>query len=114
MSDDVKLPTDAKLSDADVRRVLERAVQIDDTQTLVTVSDLAQAAHEAGISEKAMLHAVQELLQDREIVSPDDQGSASSGEPRVRSALWLRTAAFGFLLVIALMVISFIVRMLVP
>jgi hypothetical protein len=110
MQDDVKLPTDAKLSEADVKRVLERAVQIDGAQTVVTVTDLAQAAHEAGISENAMLQAVQELLQDREMVSPADPSSATSGEARVKSVLWLRTAAFGLLLVIALMVIYFLGR----
>ena len=110
MPDDVKLPTDAKLSDADVKRVLERAVEIDGAQTLVTVSDLAQAAREAGISEKAMLQAMQELLHDREVGSPVDLSSITSRETRGRSVLRLRTAAFGFLLVIALMVILFLGR----
>ncbi len=107
MPDDVKLPTDAKLSEADVKRVLERAVEID--QTHVTVSDLAHAAREAGISEKAMLQAVQELLHDREVVSPVDPDSTTSGATRGGSVR-LRTAAIGFLLVVALMVIFFLAR----
>jgi hypothetical protein len=110
MPDDVKLPTDAKLSEADVKRVLEWAVQIEGAQTVVTVSDLAQAAHEAGISEKAMLQAVQQLLQEREMASSADPSSTTSGESRVRSVLWLRPAAFGFLFVIALMVFYFFAR----
>ena len=110
MPDDVKLPTDAKLSEADVQRVLERAVEIEGAQTLVTVSDLAHAAREAGISEKAMLQAVQELLHDREVVSPVDPGSTTSGETRGGSVLRLRAAAIGFLLVVALMVIYFLGR----
>lgn len=110
MPDDVRLPTDARLSEADVKRVLERAVQIDGAQTGVTVSDLTQAAHEVGISEKAMAQAVEELLQGREVVSATDPGGITSTESWVRSLLSFRTAAFGFLFVIVWMVIFFVAR----
>ena len=114
MPGDPKPPTDTKLSEADVKRVLERAVQSEGAQAAVSVSDLTQAAREAGISEKAMMQAVQELLEGRDIVSTPDPGSATSGGARVRSALWLRAAAFGLSSVIALAVISFLVRLLFP
>ena len=113
MPGDPKPPTDTKLSEADVKRVLERAVQIDGAQA-VSVADLTQAAREAGISEKAMMQAVQELLEGRDIMSTPDPGSTTSGGARVRSALWLRAAAFGLSSVIALAVISFLVRLLFP
>ena len=109
MPDDVKLPTDAKLSEADVKRVLERAVQIDGAQTGVTVSDLTQAAHEAGISEKAVAQAVEELWQGRQVVSATDPGTISA-EAQVRSLFSFRTAAFGLLFVIVWMVIFFLAR----
>jgi hypothetical protein len=93
-----------------VKRVLERAAQIDGAQTGVTVSDLTQAAHEAGISEKAMAQALEELLQGRQVVSATDPGGTTSAEVRVRSLFSFRTAAFGFLFVIVWMVIFFLAR----
>lgn len=105
MPDDMKLPTDARLSEVDVKRVLERAAQIDGAQSLVTVSDLARAAHEAGISENAVLQAARELLQDREMVAPADQDITSNSEARARSGLWIRRAVFCCLVLIALFVI---------
>lgn len=110
MPSDPKLPGDTELSEADVKRVLERAVRIDGAQTVVSVSDLTQAAHEAGISERAMMQAVRELLEDRELVSTADSGNTTSVEARTKSAPRLRAAAFGFLLLIALVVMFFLLR----
>ena len=110
MPDDLKLPADLKLSEVDVRRIMERAVQIDGARSAVTISDLAQAAGEAGISEHAVLQAVRELLQDREAASPVNPGTTTSREANVKSGRWLRAAAFGFLLVIVFTVILFSVR----
>jgi hypothetical protein len=113
MPDDPKPPTDTKLSEADVKRVLERAVQIDGAQPGVSVSELTQSAREAGISENAVLQAVQELLEGREIVSTPGPVTTASGTARVASAV-LRAAALGVSSVIALVVVSLLIRLLFP
>jgi len=108
MGDDRKPPADLKLSDSDARHVLERAARIDADRGL-SVSDLTEAAHEAGISEQAVMQAVGELLEARQLTTaavPDD--ATATAPTRIKS--WVRAAAFGLLFVSGLLVIFALLR----
>jgi len=109
MGDDRKPPADLKLSDSDARHVLERAARIDADRGL-SVSDLTEAAHEAGISEQAVMQAVGELLEARQLTTaavPDDATVTAPG--RIKSLM--RATAFGLLFVSGLLVIYAILRL---
>jgi hypothetical protein len=111
MPEDRKPPTDVQLSEADVKRVLERAARIDDGRSRVSVSDLTQAAHEAGISEQAVIQAVRELLDARQVTTSDDISITPQAASSIR--VWPRAVAFGVLLVIGLMLLWALMRIVV-
>ena len=113
MREDPQNLTDTKLSAAEVTRVLERAVQIDATLQAQSVSDLAAAAREAGISEIAVFQAVQELLEKRQSISTTDLGRSASSDRVSRTRPWLIGITSGISLLIGLMVILFFLRIFV-
>jgi hypothetical protein len=113
MPGDPKPPTEARLSEADVKKVLERAVRIDASHSAVSVSDLTDAAREAGISEQAVFQAVRELFEEP---AQPPVGHASSVPGRVRSRIGsgVRMAMFSVLFVVALMAILVLMRTVFP
>jgi hypothetical protein len=104
--------TDTTLSAAEATRVLERAAQIDANLQNQSVSELAAAAREAGISEHAVLQAVQELLDNRQM-STADPGSSVSSERVSRTNPWLVGVTSGLALLVALIVVFFLLRIFV-
>jgi hypothetical protein len=110
MPGDRQPPSDIKLSEMDVKRVLERAARIDTAQQAVSVADLAQAASDAGISEQAVLQAVSELLEARQLMPVADTGKSVTGGAPSRVRSWVRAAASGLALVIGLILIYVVLR----
>jgi hypothetical protein len=113
MPGDPKPPTEARLSEADVKKVLERAVRIDASHSAVSVSDLTQAAREAGISEQAVIQAVRELFEEP-AMSPVGHASNTPGRVRSRIGSGVRMAMFSVLFVVALMAILVLMRTVFP
>ena len=113
MPGDPKPPNEARLSEVDVKQVLERAVRIDASHSAVSVSDLTQAAREAGISEQAVIQAVRELFEEPEL-SPVGHGSSTLGRVRSRIGSDVRMATFSVLFVVALMAIYVLMRTVFP
>jgi hypothetical protein len=111
MRDDPRHLPDTTLSATEVKHVLERAVEIDAIHQTLSVSDLASAAREAGISEEAVLQAVQELLEDRQLTPAADRSSSASSAHVSRTRPWLIGVTSGLSLLIGLMVVLFILRM---
>lgn len=111
MRNDPEHLPDTTLSAPEVKRALERAVQIDATRQTLSVSDLTSAAREAGISEEAVLQAVRELLEERQLTPAADRSSSASSEHVSRARPWLIGVTSGLSLLIGLMVVSFILRM---
>jgi hypothetical protein len=113
MQGDRKPPTEARLSEADVKKVLERAVRIDASHSAVSVSDLTDAAREAGISEQAVFQAVRELFEEPAL-SPVGHASSTPGQVRSRIASGVRLATFSVLFVVALTAILVLMRTVFP
>jgi hypothetical protein len=113
MPGDPKPPTEARLSEADVKKVLERAVRIDASHSAVSVSDLTDAAREAGISEQAVFQAVRELFEEP-AMSPVDHAGSVPGRVRSRIASGVRMATFSVLFLVALLAIFAVLRIVMP
>lgn len=109
MRDSEDLP-DAILSASEVKRALERAVQIDAKRQTLSVSDLTAAAREAGISEEAVLQAVQELIGERQLTPAGDRSSSAPIEHVRRASPWLIGVTSGLSLLIGLMVLFVMLR----
>jgi hypothetical protein len=61
MSDELKPTREIRISEADVRRILDRAIQLDSIRTNeVTLAELQRVADEVGISSDALTRAVEE------------------------------------------------------
>ena len=61
MSNEPKSNDEARLSEADVRRIIERAIQLDSARTNeVTLAELRRVADEVGISPVALMQAFEE------------------------------------------------------
>lgn len=110
MRDDPRDVPDATLSAAEARRVLERAVQIDGSAQTLSVSELAAAAREAGIAEEAVLQAVQELLEGRQLTPAADHGSIAPAEHSSRARPWLIAVTSALSLLIVLMLVYIVLR----
>jgi hypothetical protein len=111
MRDDPRHLPETTLSAGEVKRVLERAAQIDATQQTLSVSDLTTAAGEAGISEAAVRQAVQELLENRQLMPTADPGGSAAIAHASKARPWLIGVTSGLSLLIGLILISFILRM---
>ena len=68
MSADLTELSDVRLSEADVKIVLERAARIETRANSLSVAELSSVAREAGISEQAVVQAVLEMLEERRMV----------------------------------------------
>lgn len=98
MSDDHNiLPDHASLSEQEVQRVIERAIQLDTARgSETTVAELRRVALELNISSAAITQALQELA-SKAVVTPATVTPATP-QPAIKSRLgsWWRALAIGF------------------
>lgn len=95
MSADPVQLEDVRLTEADVKAVLERAVRIEAGVSSVSVAELGSVAREAGISEEAVIQAVWEILEERRIakrLAAEPLPPPAAPASPLRS--WLRAAGF--------------------
>ena len=97
-----------KLSDAEARRILARATEIDAVSAGVSIADLREAAGQAGIASDAFDEALVELRSNAASADPESSKPAPSIRRRLRSML-LETARIAGVVAAILLILMVLV-----